>query len=110
MTLDRELSESVERALFATGNDPHWAAKGRAQVLDDLVQLVYDHIKNWAPGGGLDGRDSAELASVGKVLAAAHDNLHRQRVAGIPIDSSNVTPLTPDSNVIPLRPDHTDGR
>lgn len=97
--LSPETVQALQRDLFAcTGeHDPHRHAMARAELLDDLVQQVYDHVKQWVPGGGLDGRDSDERESVGHVLGAARDHLDETLRVSTP---TNVTPLRPSDSYL----------
>lgn len=59
----------------------------RAELVDDFVQAVYDHVKFRAPeGGGLDGRDGPERDGLGDILGLAHDHVddtvQRERQGG----------------------------
>ena len=45
---------------------------GRAALVRELLGAVYEHVRDYRPGGeGLDGHDSDERRSLGKLVDAA---------------------------------------
>ena len=63
MTSQADAINAVKAALQNT------TPRQRADLLDALVQAVYDHVKFEAQGGGgLDGRDGPEREALAKVL------------------------------------------
>lgn len=69
--ISEETSRQITRELFTVAGEIPRAELDRAELLEDLVRVVYDHIKEWVPGDGPDGKDSEERMAAGGVLAAA---------------------------------------
>lgn len=70
-TIRGELTAASVRAATEQGNnpDPRPGQIARLEIATELVQAVYDYVKEMIPGGGgFDGADGPERAFLGQVL------------------------------------------
>lgn len=51
----------------------------RARLADEILHEIYAYVRRTVPGGGLDGHDSDERASIGTITTAAVQHLDNVR-------------------------------